>query len=188
MFSEYLACLLKIKVLAEGLVIEIADVSVVGQLAPLARATFVNSFGKYNTREDMAHYLKEEMTNEKLASEFVDGKNVFFVAWLHGVLAGFAKVRTGFHIDAPVNYQSVEIERLYVAVDYQSKNIGAALMESCISLARHHQCNAIWLGVWEHNYRAIAFYHRQGFWLFGAHNFLLGFDLQTDVLMMREVD
>jgi ribosomal protein S18 acetylase RimI-like enzyme len=41
----------------------------------------------------------------------------------------------------------------------------------------------MWLGVWEHNPRAIAFYHKHGFVDVGDHVFLLGEDPQTDIIM-----
>ena len=44
---------------------------------------------------------------------------------------------------------------------------------------------AIWLGVWEENNKAIAFYKRHGFEVFGSHPFKLGGDLQRDLLMKR---
>ena len=43
----------------------------------------------------------------------------------------------------------------------------------------------LWLGVWEHNLRAIAFYRKCGFVQCGAQPFLLGTDLQTDWDMNR---
>jgi ribosomal protein S18 acetylase RimI-like enzyme len=43
----------------------------------------------------------------------------------------------------------------------------------------------IWLGVWERNARAIAFYHKQGFVQAGTQRFLLGDDLQTDWVMQN---
>jgi hypothetical protein len=41
----------------------------------------------------------------------------------------------------------------------------------------------MWLGVWEHNHRAKAFYERWGFGAAGVEIFRLGNDNQTDLLM-----
>ena len=43
----------------------------------------------------------------------------------------------------------------------------------------------VWLGVWERNPRAIAFYHKWGFVDVGTQKFHLGADVQTDRLMVR---
>lgn len=42
---------------------------------------------------------------------------------------------------------------------------------------------SLWLGVWEHNPRAVAFYGKYGFRRVGQHTFVLGGDAQTDWLM-----
>jgi ribosomal protein S18 acetylase RimI-like enzyme len=41
----------------------------------------------------------------------------------------------------------------------------------------------MWLGVWDQNVKAIEFYRRQGLSEFSKHDFLLGNDQQTDILM-----
>ncbi len=46
----------------------------------------------------------------------------------------------------------------------------------------------VWLGVWEHNYKAIKFYQDKGFVCFGEHVFVLGEDRQTDFLMKKTLD
>jgi ribosomal protein S18 acetylase RimI-like enzyme len=45
----------------------------------------------------------------------------------------------------------------------------------------------VWLGVWERNPKAIAFYKKFGFREVGAHVFPLGSDPQRDVVMARPV-
>ena len=42
-----------------------------------------------------------------------------------------------------------------------------------------------WLGVWEHNPRAIAFYRKWGFTPVGEHCFAVGDDPQRDVILER---
>ena len=61
-------------------------------------------------------------------------------------------------------------------------------MKVCLHEAVAAGCDVIWLGVWEHNPRAIAFYHKWGFKQVGTQTFHLGDDLQTDWVMARPVD
>jgi len=63
-----------------------------------------------------------------------------------------------------------------------ARPVGASLDE-----AGAKGCDVMWLGVWEQNERAIAFYRRWGFLEFGHHAFMLGNDLQNDLLMARSV-
>jgi ribosomal protein S18 acetylase RimI-like enzyme len=63
--------------------------------------------------------------------------------------------------------------------------VAAALMQACLDQARKAEHDVVYLGVWEHNPRAIAFYRKWGFEKVGEHVFLLGDDEQTDWLMLR---
>ena len=65
--------------------------------------------------------------------------------------------------------------------------VGAALMQHCVDLAASRGRDWIWLGVWERNVRAIAFYSRWGFTDVGSQSFQLGADLQTDRIMARRI-
>ena len=79
----------------------------------------------------------------------------------------------------------LEIARLYVIEDFIGKKVGGALMKDSISIAKEKGKEAIWLGVWEKNQRAIEFYNRWGFEKFSECDFLLGDDLQKDWLMKK---
>ena len=81
---------------------------------------------------------------------------------------------------------SMEIARIYIRQNCIGKGIGKALMSCVISFAQAQQKNAVWLGVWEHNQRAIDFYRSFGFTKFGEHDFLLGDDVQRDWLMVKQ--
>jgi ribosomal protein S18 acetylase RimI-like enzyme len=58
-------------------------------------------------------------------------------------------------------------------------------MRACVEQARAWHCDVLWLGVWEHNPRAIAFYEKQGFRKVGRHTFMVGSDVQYDDVMAR---
>jgi len=60
-------------------------------------------------------------------------------------------------------------------------------MQACIGEAKRGGYKTLWLGVWEHNHRARAFYRKWNFHDVGTHVFHLGEDLQTDILMQRSI-
>ena len=154
-------------------------------LTQLSITTFRDAFGPVNKQEDMDKYIAEEMNIERLTAELNDKDNLFFLVWYNGVLVGYAKLRTAKTPEELKNCNPVEIERLYIQQAYQSKKVGAAIMSYCIDYAKSQKYDTIWLGVWEHNNRAIKFYEEWDFVLFGAHSFVLGNDEQTDVLMKK---
>ncbi len=82
---------------------------------------------------------------------------------------------------------AVEIERIYVLRECQGAGVGQQLRNNALDVARSLGARTVWLGVWEHNSRAIAFYRRNGFEEFGEHLFMPGSDEQRDVLMRKKV-
>ena len=154
-------------------------------LTDLSVTTFRDAFGPDNNPDDMDKYIADEMNLQRLTEELGNSNNIFFIAWHNKIPVGYAKIGLAKIPEQLNNYSPIEIERLYVLRSYQSKKIGAAIMKHCINHAIKQKYNAIWLGVWEHNLKAIKFYKQFGFELFGAHNFILGNDKQTDLLLKK---
>jgi GNAT superfamily N-acetyltransferase len=175
----------KIPLTQTGLKITTASVVDAGLLAPLAIKIFCDTFDEYNKPEDMDHYVTHEMNQAKLESELAETDNVFFILWYQEIPVGYAKLRT-LNPDKNVKaLNPIEIERLYVLHQYHNLKLGAALMAHCLHYATLMNHDLVWLGVWEHNFKAIQFYNKWGFTQFGTHPFLLGTDLQTDILMQK---
>ena len=70
---------------------------------------------------------------------------------------------------------------------WHGRGLATVLMDEVVSeaLARGHR--TLWLGVWEHNGRAVAFYRKRGFEDVGSHEFLVGEDRQTDRIMVLAI-
>jgi ribosomal protein S18 acetylase RimI-like enzyme len=79
----------------------------------------------------------------------------------------------------------MEIQRIYVLKEHKGKGIGKRMIEKAAAIGREKSLQYIWLGVWEHNRAAIAFYEKLGFLKFDSHVFVLGEDHQIDHLMKR---
>lgn len=153
----------------------------------LSQITFTETFAHCNSEEDMAIYIANDMSHERINGELLNPDNTFFIAFVNDIPAGFAKVRSSKNPAELAGQTAMEIERLYVLAEYHGHKIGAALMQHCLDTANRSGFNTVWLGVWEHNQKAIAFYQRWGFTFFGQHIFTLGTDDQTDLLMKRPV-
>lgn len=157
-------------------------------MSSLSAATFSETFAHNNRKEDMDKYIADNMHEERLLAELQDARNVFLLAWHDGSIAGYAKIRTGQTppemSDEP---DAVELERIYALKAYQGKKVGATLLQYTIDFAIQQGYRTLWLGVWERNTRAIDFYKQWGFGFCGSHPFLLGNDLQTDLLMKKSL-
>ena len=66
---------------------------------------------------------------------------------------------------------------------FHGENVGKSLYNKAIQIAKNKKAKYVWLGVWEHNPRAIRFYQKNGFVIFDKHVFIVGEDEQTDLLM-----
>lgn len=129
----------------------------------------------------MSHYLSVNFSLQQLREEFNDPKAHVFIILIDVKVVGYLKLI--FNNEEC----SMEIERIYVLKDFHGQGVGQLLLDKAIELARNANCHSIWLGVWEHNPRAIRFYEKNGFLPYGSHVFKLGSDAQRDVLMRLDV-
>jgi ribosomal protein S18 acetylase RimI-like enzyme len=171
--------------LRNGIRIRVAFDGDAETLAHLSYRTFSETFAHLNSEENMKEYLSTQCTKEVLARELNDTASTFLLAYYHEEAVGFAKLRRNNVPDEIVEPNAIEIHRLYVIHSMIGKKIGKYLIEKCIELARLENFTAVWLGVWERNDRAIAFYKRFGFEICGTHIFMVGQDAQTDLLMKK---
>ncbi len=157
-------------------------------LARLGARTFSDTFGPDNTAEDMAAYLAQAFGPEKQAAELADPGTTFLIAEIEEDAVGYARLREGPAPACIPAGRPIEIVRFYAVASWIGRGVGAALMASCLEHAHQRGCTIVWLDVWERNSRAIAFYRRWGFTEAGTQAFVLGADIQRDLLMARPVE
>ena len=162
----------------------VSDVSI---LRGIARDTFIETFSEANKAEDMERYLTENFSEEQLARELSNPDSFFYVAEVNGHVVGYLKLNTAHAQTEPRAANALEIERIYVLGSYHGGGVGQALYHHAMSVAEDRKASYVWLGVWEHNHRALRFYEKNGFTAFGTHIFQLGNDQQTDILMKKSV-
>jgi ribosomal protein S18 acetylase RimI-like enzyme len=151
------------------------------RLAEFAARTFHETFVDSTPPEDMRAFLAKTYNEAEQASEIADPGIVTFVYEVDGELAAFAQLKLE---DDP---SRIELGRLYVDRTQHGRGIAHAMMQRCLDEAAARGAETIWLGVWEHNERAKAFYRKHGFVATGEHVFIVGSDVQTDQVMERPV-
>lgn len=154
-------------------------------LQAISRRTFVETFAEGNSPENMAKYLEKRLNSDILKTELSNSGSRFYFAEFNGAVIGYLKVNTGSAQTEHWDGGAVEIERIYVLQAFHGKKVGQVLYDKAISIARELHADAVWLGVWEKNPRAINFYKKNGFVEFDKHIFKLGDDEQTDIMMRR---
>ena len=156
-----------------------------GLLADLGARTFYETFAGDNSPEDMAAYLAASFSPEKQAAEIAEPQVTFLIAEVDGAPTGYAQLRAGNAPSCVSNSNPIELVRIYVSREWFGCGVGEALMRACTDEARQMGYQTMWLGVWERNRRAQAFYRKWNFQVVGRHVFQLGSDPQTDLLMER---
>lgn len=156
-------------------------------LSELGDRTFSDTFADANTPEDMAAYRASAFAPSIQAAELAAPLTTFLIAEVEGRPSGYAMLRLGEAPSCVVGASPIEVVRLYVVREWLGKGIGEALMRELTTVARDLGAKTIWLGVWERNQRARAFYKKWGFIEVGDHIFKLGTDAQTDILMHKEL-
>jgi ribosomal protein S18 acetylase RimI-like enzyme len=152
-------------------------------LQKISKETFVEAFSNENSEENMQKYLEENLSIQQLTNELLNSESSFYFARINEKIIGYLKINFGKAQTDFKEDDSIEIERVYVSEEFQGKNVGQNLLNKAIEICIEKNAQSLWLGVWERNYKAIRFYQKNGFVEFGKHPFILGDDIQTDILM-----
>ena len=145
--------------------------------------TFSDSFRHKNTPENFDAYTSKAFSEDQIKNELQNPNSHFYYFHTSDVLAGYIKLNEENAQTEKQGDDVLEIERIYLYKKYQGKGHGKSMIDFVVKLAKEMGKPKIWLGVWEENHSAIAFYKKMGFVEFGKHKFTIGDDVQTDLLM-----
>ena len=157
-------------------------------LAEFAERTFRQSFTKANPAENMELHCAANFGADIQGRDLSDPRQVIQIAAKSGELAGFMQLRLERPTTCIEALRPVELHRIYVEREWQGRGIAQELMRAAVFAAARSGSDWLWLGVWEHNPKAIAFYNKYGFELVGEHPFMLGRDQQRDLIMAARTE
>jgi diamine N-acetyltransferase len=168
-------------------VIRPARLSDAAFLAALAERTFRETFAADNSEENINLHCAQKFSAEIQGKEISDPQMMTLLAEVAGELVGFAQLRLAHGATCVKGDRPAELHRIYVASAWHGRGVASELMRAVYAAAARAGCDCIWLGVWEHNPRAIAFYRKCGFSVVGDHVFMLGQDQQRDLILAAQV-
>jgi ribosomal protein S18 acetylase RimI-like enzyme len=154
----------------------------------IGRLTFFETFRDTTSPENMDAYLEKAFNLEQLEQELSNPSSEFFLLYADHEPAAYLKINTGDAQTEAMGDEALEVERLYVKREFQKRGFGKLLMNHALDIARQRRKKKVWLGVWEHNDNALAFYRKMGFVRTGSHSFFVGDDEQTDLIMIKALD
>ena len=165
------------------MIIRKAKESDLNELSVFATQAFYDAYDWYNTAENMRDYVKKYFSTDNLLAEFKQTDSVFLIAFDDDQkIIGYAKMGKGNN-NSDLKESHSEIERIYVKTELQRSGIGLKLIDEIILIAKKRNQKMIWLGVWQKNEKAVNFYKKIGFEIFGTTTFVLGNDPQEDFMM-----
>ena len=123
----------------------------------------------------------------QFASEIENKNSNFYFLIVNNQVAGYLKVNEGDAQTERVADNALEVERIYLKQNFQHQGFGLVLIKLAEELARKKNKANMWLGVWEKNYQAQAFYKKDGFKRVSQHTFVVGDDPQTDFILVKEL-
>lgn len=154
-------------------------------LQEISYETFNDTFKHQNSSENMNAYLERAFNLQQVEIELSNIFSEFFFVYFNDEIAGYLKVNTNDAQSEDMGDESLEIERIYIKNKFQKHGLGKYLLNKAMEIALESNKKKIWLGVWEKNENAIAFYIKMGFVQTGSHYFYMGDEEQMDFIMVK---
>ena len=155
------------------------------KLLEISYETFNETFKNQNSPENIKAYLERAFNLKQLEKELSNISSQFFFVYLNNEVVGYLKININDAQSEEMSDESLEIERIYIKRKFQKHGLGMYLLNKTIEIAMEFNKKKIWLGVWEKNENAIAFYEKMGFVQTGSHSFYMGNEEQVDFIMTK---
>ena len=152
-------------------------------LAVLAERTFRDAFGARNSPENMDLHCARVFGSDIQQREIEDPGLITTIAEAESHMIGFSQLRLASAHASVAAERPAELKRLYVVAASHGRGVGRDLLQDALDTAAREGCDWLWLGVWEHNPKAMTFYRKFGLEVVGTHAFMLGQDRQRDLIM-----
>ncbi|HEU4879184.1 MAG TPA: GNAT family N-acetyltransferase [Gemmatimonadaceae bacterium] len=170
-----------------GLIIRRATTADADLLTALAHKIFLDTFGAQNTQKDIDIHVERTYGHDIQMRELTDPALTYLIAEVDGEAAGFAMIGEAKSESCMAHDAPIELFRFYVDKAWHGKGIAQPMMQACEAEARARGGKTICLSVWLENPRAIRFYEKTGFHTAGTQPYILGDDLQTDWVMVKDI-
>lgn len=160
----------------------------VPDLAEIGRTTFTDAFGHLYSAADLAAFLDEWRSPERIAANIADAATRVTVMEDAGAIIAYCTTvfGKGFAERAePAPAHPAYLAQLYCTQAATGKGVGAALIEDVIAQSRRRGCDAIQLSVFSGNHGAQRFYARYGFRKVADIQFRVGEQLDAEYLFEK---
>jgi diamine N-acetyltransferase len=162
-----------------------AAVEDAAELAGIAAATFVETFGHLYPPEDLQVFLAKTYAVENCRNQLANPTMGVWLASVHGELAGFIVVgRCKLPVEN-LEPTAGEVQQLYVYSRHHNLRIGSHLMDTALAWLASEGRAPLYVGVWSENHGAQRFYGRYGFEKCGEYGFPVGDTVDHEFILKR---
>ncbi len=165
-----------------------ASFSDLDELVAVGRQTFTDAFGHHYSPADLAAFLDDWRSPERIAGTIADGDTAVMVAQVDDEIVAYCTTVFGKGFaerPKPRPANPAFLSQLYCMQAATGLGIGAALMEDVLDQSRRRRCDAVQLSVWSENLRAQRFYARYGFEKVADIDFWVGNHRDDEFLLER---
>ena len=156
-------------------------------LVELGKRSFREAFGAQTSPEDMATYLDTSFSLEDIKTQLNNKDSLYLIVELKTEPVGYAYLYPTQPHTSIKNPMAIQLIRFYLLKKCYGLGVGNALMQSCLAESRARDYGTVWLSSWELNGRANAFYKKWHFNVVGRQQFVVGSDVQNDLIFMRDL-
>jgi GNAT superfamily N-acetyltransferase len=164
-----------------------ADARDAAELAQCAARLFEQTYAAELDAGDIEAHISASFSVERQRAELCDPSVVTTIVRSHDEFIAYAQVRRRAPPRCVDLAETVELHRFYLDRIAHGSGLAAALMQEARKAAQELGGRHLWLGVWERNARAIAFYGKAGFVDVGSTFYWVGPDKQVDRVLVAPV-
>jgi ribosomal protein S18 acetylase RimI-like enzyme len=155
------------------------------RLSALSARSFTDTFGHRYRPENLAAHLDDHSGEAYYRESLAAGDEVLLLEH-NQQLVGYAKLG---EIGLPLGFTppagAQELQRLYIDKSAQGQGLGKLLLAEALALPRLRRAPALYLGVWEENFRAQALYKAHGFQEIGEYAYAVGDEIDRELIYAR---
>lgn len=169
------------------IIIRLATPADIPALATLAADAFRQTYRGLDPDEDIESYVAKHFNHDELSRQLADPASTMLLAAAPDQLLGYAQIKRS---EAPACVSGpapLELARLYLCLQAKGQGLGGRMMRAVQAEARRLNRQTLWLGVYDRNVHAVAFYQRFGFVTVGNKAFEFGGQIYMDPVMAAPV-
>jgi GNAT superfamily N-acetyltransferase len=161
-------------------------------LAALGAALFRQAYALTHPEPTLSEYVASSFAIARVAQTLDDPASTILVVSTNASLIGYAELHEGpptastTVLARPLpGVAPMEIVRFYVDHAWHGRGVAHDLMRASEQRARVRSCDALWLQAWTRADRALRFYRKAGFDVYGTAVFNFGARADSDLILAR---